>query len=172
MRGWLHYWPGLVSVFISPGSPGWGCACECAGRGQARLCRLTAGELWEAPETPGTRAQERALSPEPDTLIGEILWLPSLIRTPWAVEVVTRETCDSIRLTLRHQKYLDFNHHHWLFYKLCNWKLVLSLNSKYILATGATCDSSWLDDISQRLKFVKFSSFLRVSSTLAVLARP
>ena len=52
---------------------------------------------------PGSRAQERARYL--DTL-GEILCLP-LIRTPWAVEVVTRETCDSIRLTLRHQTILS-----------------------------------------------------------------
>ena len=76
--------------------------------GHADCWLESSGKLWDRP---GSRAQERARYL--DTL-GEILCLP-LIRTPWAVEVVTRETCDSIRLTLRHQKYLDFNHHWWLF---------------------------------------------------------
>ena len=74
------------------------------GPGQAAGWLLeSSGKLLRQTRDPGPGE-----SPIPWYLGREILCLP-LIRTPWAVEVVTRETCDSIRLTLRHQGYLDFN---------------------------------------------------------------
>ena len=64
----------LVSELVCPARPGQRC-----------------GELWEAPETvPGPGSQERERGGEnPDTLIPS--YPLSLLRTPWAVEVVTRE---------------------------------------------------------------------------------
>ena len=99
----LLAWPGHCVYF--PWFP-WlrMCLWVCRpGPGQALPadCWRALGSSWD------TRDPGPGESPIPWYLGREILCLP-LIRTPWAVEVVTRETCDSIRLTLRHQGYLDF----------------------------------------------------------------